>query len=405
MPKCGDKGSLMYEVESGLIGKVGMVWLVRKDGLPCEGYSVEFTNAKTQKVEWPDQKDEHDKYYSGRKVDFRGLEKLDYHARFKKQEFELALVVGDSVERSGTTTIEGYPDVAPTPQNVGIGDTIKAEMWEQIAPETVDATGRVVSPASWRRKHGPYNPPVYRQKYLNCGRFDIELKNGVVIITVKIFLESMDPTRHPNTDKAVRLLKKRVETFWNSESDGYNQFVYHRKNCARKYKCQCVTVRDSKGKYVRAGCCKFPFQVKIEKGSKGAADCHDVKLYFLDPTQRKKACEAMKTRSRSFQAWGPPVAEVISTQKLYYPENRANTYAHEVGHMMGFPDQYDTGLVAQGAMSNTGPVTTPNWPIDKSSIMGEGQGRAKKLHLAAKWFNDWIDANVVKDGGAVVIKT
>ena len=81
----------------------------------------------------------------------------------------------------------------------------------------------------------------------------------------------------------------------------------------------------------------------------------------------------------------------VDTKNLFYPEDRVNTYAHEVGHMLGFPDQYPKGVIAKGAMSAAGPVAGAAWPIDDSSVMGMDQAIAKKIHAEAEWFDNWIN--------------
>jgi hypothetical protein len=83
------------------------------------------------------------------------------------------------------------------------------------------------------------------------------------------------------------------------------------------------------------------------------------------------------------------------TLNVYYPENNPHTYAHEVGHMMGFPDQYWYGIVATGAMGTNGlPVPGAAFPIDDDSIMGQSMSQATTVHINAKWIFDWINANV-----------
>jgi hypothetical protein len=388
MPRCGDPAKFSFKVSGELVGRYATVLICRVD--PENFTSLHL--AKLDKtdfsgIDWPDlqKKGAADgTFYGGRIVDFAGLDKLSYRDKMAKQQFGLELWQGKRKKKSAgpALKIDPYPDHFSPNQEQGI--PMNVQNWERGA-DTIDAvTGAITQNFNWKWSG---NKDAYKDKKWNCGRYDIEIKDGVVVITIRVQLVSQDPAQ-PNTDRAFEYLKKRAEAFWNSEASGFNQWNYHRKDCKRGDDCQCKLVRNAQGEYVTTGCCKVPFRVVIEKGGSGD---HVVELHHLTPSQRREALA-----NELGIGWGATGTRA-NTGKFYYPENRVNTYAHEVGHMMGFPDQYPDGVVASGAMSATGPVTGgggSGWPIDPGSVMGMSQNKAQKLHLEAKWLGDWVNANV-----------
>jgi hypothetical protein len=387
MPRCGDPAKFSFKVSGELVGRYATALIVRSD-------PENFTSLHVQKldktdysgIDWPDlqKKGAADgTFYGGRIIDFAGLDKLSYRDKFAKQQFGLELWQGKRKKKSAGAAlkIDPYPDHCSPNQQVGI--PMNVQTWEEVSPATINTvTGLVTHPHNWKWSG---SSTAYQDKKWNCGHYDIEIKDGVVVITVRIQLVSQDPTR-PNTDHAFDYMKKRAEAFWNSDSCGFNKWIYHRKDCKRGDDCQCRPVKNAKDEYVTTGCCKVPFRVVIEKG--GAND-NVVELHWLTLAQRREAY----ANELGLNRWGASGTRA-NTCKAYYPENRVNTYAHEVGHMMGFPDQYTTGVVASGAMSASGPVSGAAWPIDDSSVMGMSQNAAKKIHLEAKWLCDWVNANV-----------
>lgn len=399
---CGDKANLEYEVEAPLVGDFAHIKVQRFDrkSLTASGFQ-ELTSTKT-KMKWPDQEveDGHG-YYGGRQVDFKGLNKKSYSDKFVQQNFSLTIQHEDqSVDSSKTEIIEELP-TAKTPNHV-VGIPMETEKWIPPPTKVNPFTGAVIKLAWSKSSSWPSNfwaEPAQRKH--NAGRFDIEHKDGVTIITVKIKLQSTVSGK--NTKIAFKYIKKIVEAFWNSEAQGFNQWIYHRTGCERKEKCNCSIVKNRKGEYITSGCCKVPFKVVIEEG--GASD-NIVYLHYLSPGQRRQARANIRASSGGKQLprnhpnyWGariPSTAQHVNSYNLYYPENRAGTYAHEVGHMLGFPDQYTTGAIAKGAMDISGRVSGATWPIDESSVMGSSQNKAMKYHLEAQWFNDWINSKVDK---------
>ena len=385
--RCGDKTTFRYRVTSELVGKYVTILICRKKKFDFAGvFTEKITKEETKTIKWPDQEKDDGTFYGGRKRDFKGLDKLSYKEKFEHQEFEVDLYQGKHKKRSASAPlkIEAYPEKGPEQKIVGI--PMPVQMWEEL-PVYEPTTGNFL----FSIYNSTYDDPTgraYEDPDMNCGKFTREFKDGVVIITVKIALNSTVAGK--STEKAFNLIKKRVEEFWNSEASGFNQWIYHRKECAREEKCNCSVIRNAKREYINAGCCKIPFQIKIEKGSDSDRNTNLINIHFLSPSQIDEA-----TRNRlGLNEWGPDVWSSDlgpNTKLLWYPENRVHTYAHEVGHMMGFPDQYATGVVATGSMNALGPVSGAAWPIDESSIMGGGQTTAKKIHMSAQWFNDWVN--------------
>jgi hypothetical protein len=391
MPRCGDPAKFSFKVSGELVGRYATVLIVRSD-------PENFTSLHVQKldqtdysgIDWPDlqKKNAADgTFYGGRIIDFQGLDKLSYREKMAKQQFGLELWQGKRKKKSAGAAlkIDAYPDHFSPNQVVGI--PMNTEMWDEVAPNTINPMTGTVSPNTTYSSGKAWDKSGWTKQSKNCGRFDIEVKDGVVVITVRIQLVSSDPAR-PNTDHAFDYMKKRMEAFWNSDSTGYNQWNYHRKDCKRGDDCQCKPVKNAQGDYVTTGCCKVPFRLVVEKGGSGD---HVVQLVFLSPSQALEAFD----NELGLNRWGATGTRA-HTGMFYYPENRVNTYAHEVGHMMGFPDQYECGVVAMGAMTPAGPApaAASGWPIDPDSIMGASQGKAQKRHIEAKWLSDWVNANV-----------
>lgn len=394
MPKrCGDPAGFTFKVTSELVGKYATTIVCRKKKFNFTAVHTEKLNKEeVQKIKWPDQQMEgkpDGTFFGGRRVDYKGLDKLSYAEKFEHQEFELNFYQGKLKKKSaGMRKIEPYPNAGPEKKSIGI--PMASQFWVEDTPTSIDAATGNVIPATYRRTHNLAADYWKTRPDTNTGKFSLELKDGVLIITVKVDLRSTQPGKDMN--KILNYLKKRVEAYWNSETDGYNQWVYHRRNCKRGDKCICSIMKNSKGEYISAGCCKFPFKVKIEAG--GASD-NVVNIHYLTARQRRAAVR----NAAGMNYWGAedtsdggealPVP--VCTLDVYFPENRVNTYAHEVGHMMGFPDQYLTGVVADGAMSTAGPVVGAAWPIDATSVMGEAQQKVQKIHAGASWFDDWIN--------------
>jgi hypothetical protein len=359
-------------------------------------HSEELERAERRRVEWPDLQVDGEPdgvFYGGRRVDFSGLNGLSYREKFDQQEFSLHLYVGEASQRSTRRPIkiEAYDDVDEDRQLIGI--PMETQQWQYVTPPVTnpatgaqDYSGSTFSLANDISRHS-----FERDPSRNCGKFTLEIRDGVFVLIVKIHLRTTETApAGGGLDVVFDYIKRRVERFWNSGIYGFNQWIYHREGCERGTNCDCSIVRTSSREYINAGCCKIPFKVVVEQGDSSDDLTNVVNLHYLNPTQTQEALD----NEAGLNFWGPSVSVVVCTTDLYYPENRINTYAHEFGHMLGFPDQYPNGVVQRGAMSASGPVSGADWPIDDDSIMGMRQGEAKLIHAGASWFNDWINDNL-----------
>jgi hypothetical protein len=290
---------------------------------------------------------------------------------------------GHKKKSTGTPLmIEPYSHKGPEPKRVGF--PMATEVWAE--QEVVDEDSGVKTKI---RKRIQDESVVYMPED-NCGNFHIEFKGGVVTITIKMKLNVIPKTTAKRKRKIFRYIKKRVERYWNLSHLGFRQWVYHRNDCLRGEKCNCRIIEDSKGKLKQGGCCKVPVRVKLEEGPDNEVDVHLLSLAQIK--QKKKI-------SYATDASGEPLR--ANTLKFYYPENYRHTLAHEIGHMMGFPDQYWYGVVAKGSIAiNTGQpiLACMSFPIDDDSIMGQNMRIAKNNHIAAQWFLDWINEKIDRMG-------
>jgi len=375
---CGDEANINYKVDANKVGDFANIIVQRLDRKTITASNVQELKQTATKMKWPDQEDQNGDYFSGRQVDFKGLNKKKFADKFAHQNFTLTITsMDDTVESENTEIIEEIPPKGPDPMTVS---SLPAEKWEIATPPSINVVTGIITLATYRLPIGNSFPAgAYQDK------FEIEQKDGVVVITIKINLINFhNPGK--NTSKAFKYFKKRVENFWNSEACGFNHWVYHRTKCKRGKVCKCSIVKNYKGEYTTTGCCKVPFKVKIEKGGPGD---NQVNLYYLNPYQCLEVIAHELGLDGGGGASNLPVS--VDTSNMYYPENRANTYAHEIGHMMGFPDQYEEGVTVAGAMSAVGGVPNANWEIDDSSIMGRGQNEAKQYHHSMRELNAWIN--------------
>jgi hypothetical protein len=372
-PRCGDEAKIEYEVSGELVGKP-ITTVVHRTKKWTETAIYTEKAYKKKKFVWPDlDKGLEGLFYGGRQVDWKGLDKESYQSKFSHQEFALALYQGHRfLEDAGATlVIEQYPDVGREHKEIGIPLT----MARWTSHQQLSLRDGIVR-TYYLSSDSLYDSSPGRG---NCGNFHIELKDGVCVITVKLTLVKAG-TSQEESPRVFRYVKKRSEAFWNSTSSGYNQWVHHRSDCKRKKDCNCSLITDKKGDYTSAGCCKIPIKLNVEEGSDNR-----VQIVRLNPAQREEAAQNILGLNR----WGATGTQA-NTGLFYYPENRVGTYAHERGHMMGFPDQYPTGAIVAGAMSIAGPTGGGAFPIDDSSIMGMSQGRAQRIHAEASWISGWI---------------
>ena len=155
-------------------------------------------------------------------------------------------------------------------------------------------------------------------------------------------------------------------------------FLLHREDCVRGETCNCkVMYNRTKKRLLRGGCCKIPVRLEIEKGNRHG-------LVF-------NVIKRNRVSTLFAGAYAPEPGRYPG--KINYPESSTNTWAHEVGHCIGFPDQYLGGHNWNGSPGK--------FPIKAMSIMGSFQSRAGKDHLyyAQKWAADKLgeDFIVIKE--------
>ena len=110
--RCGDATRFRYKVTSELIGKYVTLLICRKKKFDFAGvFTEKITKEETKKIKWPDQEIEEqaDDFYGGRKVDFKGLDKLSYKEKFDHQEFEISLYQGSHRKRSAKAPLKIEP--------------------------------------------------------------------------------------------------------------------------------------------------------------------------------------------------------------------------------------------------------------------------------------------------------
>ncbi|HLP41724.1 MAG TPA: hypothetical protein VK465_09480 [Fibrobacteria bacterium] len=178
------------------------------------------------------------------------------------------------------------------------------------------------------------------------GRFDIEFKAGILHVTTKIKLINRlgakpapgDPTPGagtPVTDEDKADMKKDIE----SKLTG--KWFMHRKNCDRNKVCDCSEMN---------GCCKFRVRIHVEFVESG--EHHIVNLFQ-----------------------GPGRANATNWTRV---KTRANSWAHETGHLLAWYDEYSGGAVG----------VAPRWksPND-TAVMSSGLAVPFEYY----WdFRDWL---------------
>ena len=357
--RCGDLAGFTYKVTSELVGKYAVTMVVRDSPFDIAvTHAALLKQEETKKVKWPDLQADGQPdgtFYGGRRVDFKGLDKLSYSDKFTKQAFELKLYQGKQVKKSSGSPIkiEGYPDQGNEKKEVGfaVKSTWAADQIPQVNPATGATTWVPV----------PYDPSdpghVAAAVGMNVGHYYIAFVDGLVILKVKLNLKPDNPKI--NVQKLLKYVKRSVESYWNDPGRGLGQWVYHRTKCKRLKKCDCAIVSQSKdgASWRQAlGCCKFSVRLIVESGND-----HEVEVVSLTKTQKQQRLQSQKTKQ--FE-WSTPGTRA-NTKKFYFPENRFGTYAHEVGHMLGLPDQYTGG--AESAEAGM-------FPIDENSVMGSRKG-------------------------------
>lgn len=374
MSRCGNKAIIQYEVSGELVGKVATVEVQRK-GNPKLTASVQAPLPQTKnKIPWPDLADGKGSYYGGRQVDWMGLDKCSYETKFKHQKFELRIVVaGKKPKTSGQRVeIQAYANKGPDQRKVGL----PMDIYQGPAVQTFNAQGQPVLVAT-----SP-DSPAARANWVATGSgcFNLQFKDGEVLIRIKLNLVKAG-TSTPVKDEVFKAFKRSVESFWNDRGAGFRQWVFHRVDCLRGDQCNCSVLYKNEGgkkeQMLHGGCCKFPSRVVIEHGNDNT-----VNVTFLTKA------EILQYVKGSGQWPG-----AFNTQNICYPEDVTNSYAHEVGHMMGLPDEYN----GPGSYPTLAAASPSPFPVTPDSIMGSTMQRAYQRHLEyPELFADWVSSNVTK---------
>jgi hypothetical protein len=370
---CGDEVFIKYKIEAPLVGERGIILLRRIKKSRYSGtYDKELKKPEEIKIEWPDQWNENDgEYYGGCKVDLVGLNKLSFNDRWDFQEFRLNFFVLDDEKSSDVKKIDKLPEKGLQT----ITAYVPCILEHRLLGGVLDELGFTKIPKLIRPK-----PVRINQK---MGRFDIEFKEGETIITVAVKL--LKATKGlPSEATLFDEFKKKVEGFWNGPA-GFRGFSLHRIACARNDECNCKITYNNKGdKLVSGGCCNVPVRLVIEDSIRHGLRFGVYKRRFWNIFAGAHAPFPISSSSLAAELSHLGISEKdLYTKRKYkdydirgrinYPEVKSNTWAHEVGHCLGFPDQYLGG--------HNWDKGTSHFPIKNESIMGGSQNRADKDHL------------------------
>lgn len=339
---CGDLVAEKFEFRNFEPGEIAHVVLNRDPEEPVTSFGVEVKNSQIE-VNWPDVPDPKnpDDYIGGAQA-YLNVEG-SWKEKWDKQIYFFDVIVGNKSKKSETILIDSYPE-KKTPNH---RPTICLQIYKQKTVQGWFFQKVVVDTKS---------PP---DEYPNAriGKFDIEMKEGEILLTIKInflppnFSASAMQSFSSRGGTDIQKVIKGAESFWNS-GNGFGRFFLHRKECARKQDCDCGY-----------GCCKFKVKLKILLSS----GHHDVMLHQMGPL---KYAYLSVFRSQDVRA---------NTANFFTPTS-ARTHAHEVGHFIGLPDEYWDGHVACDSSA---------FPShDRSSIMCSGN-RAFERHL--KFVKEWIE--------------
>ncbi len=378
--RCGDLAYILFEVSPELVGAEAFVWVKRENAQLISGtYTQILEKASYEMIEYPDQESKNGsgKYYSGRMADFRGLDKKSYKDKMSAQRFKLRIYVNEKHHDSNNNLqMDAYTADAET-ANVGRwakGIPMSAFQWK--IESSTDAKGnKTIKKKLLDRGKG---------KGKNCGSYHIKIKDAVTTITVKLNL--VDGKGNKVEGRIFDHVKSKAEAFWNAPDKGFMQFVYHRTDCMRKKGCRCSVIVSENKEVIQAGCCKFPLRLKVEEGGDNRVEVRRLTPFELE--EKIKSGRVFPIDPTTGKRRG------MNTGLFYFPSTQPNSYAHEIGHMMGFPDQYLTGWADAEAIDKSSPKpaagSKSKFPIDDESIMGRTQGKAKECHFSANWIMSWV---------------
>jgi hypothetical protein len=191
------------------------------------------------------------------------------------------------------------------------------------------------------------------------GKFDIELKDGVIHVTTKVKLINRQGAKPGPTDAmpaAGAAVSDADKAAMVADIEGKltDKNYLHREKCARSDKCDCPRSR---------ACCKLTVQIHVQFVESG--EHHTVNLF--QGAGRANATNWTRTKTRD------------------------NSWAHETGHLLGWYDEYSTGAVG----------AAPRWePNRTTAIMNVG------LEVPPEYYQDfgaWVGAQVAESWKALKV--
>ena len=350
---CGDPVNMKMGFQSWQGDKQAMVILSRDPAEPVQMIILDVKNGEV-KLKWPDL-EKKGGYFGGAKA-YLGDIQGSWEEKWNKQVYFFDVIVDNKQKQSDQILVDPLP------------------------PQGQQTKSPSVPIVQNHRKHGAYyeqvlgkkrlpkrfDPNPYKEKAFPMGKFDIKFDQGEVLITVAVELHTLHWSIPANFSQR---FKERVEGFWNGPN-GFGGFALHRKSCVRGDDCDCRIVYNNQNQVVSGGCCKIPIRLDVEISYRHGL-VFDVYKRGPDP---EKAYAPIR--------WGPGVDPAKSCGRVNWPENRQNTWAHEIGHCLGFPDQYLGGHLWDHKVSALKKgFLKKKFPVSMDSIMGINQSRASEDHL------------------------
>jgi hypothetical protein len=343
--KCGDKIKLKMEFEAPLKDEMALVFIFRKDLYISNNTNTVISGTQI-KIPWPDIEVD-GKWVGAAQACFAGLKK-DWDEKWKEQEFYFDVFVGDKEKKSKTMTIERFNNKMDTHT---VTCTCAAS---KRASFVVHDDGGVRRIPYYKIVGEPTDYPV---------KFDIELKDDMVILTLRPkwkFIFDYDDVDEAAKEKPiveylyralnssqkqkhftdfVKDFRKTVIGHWNTQ---LSNFVLHRKKCARGKDCNC-----------HSGCCKFGLKLDIRPGNYATI-------------------KVVLGKGRANEG------------RFFTMESRPGlSWAHEMGHHLGLPDEYLGGYLAVG--NDSGKFKRG----DSSALMDSGPKVYKRYveFIVDKWIS------------------
>ena len=198
---------------------------------------------------------------------------------------------------------------------------------------------RSTSTQTFLCKSGPYQW---------TGKFDIALKSGEVIVTTRIKLVNYLGTKPASASDPLPQVGPAVDAVFKAEAKAdieeklSGKHFLHRQRCKRAKDCSCPRDR---------ACCAITVRVVVEFVESN--EQHLVSLF--EGSGRANAAQWTRVKTR------------------------ANSWAHETGHLLGWYDEYASGAVG----------APPRWKVQGGVVMDVGTEVPHEYY----WdFRDWLAA-------------